>query len=193
MKLLPLLLLLSVASPQKQSPKGVFNHALLSIVKITFDAGEEGTHYCTGFIIDSPRGWVITARHCVSDTTQNYINESLPVEVVKTTDDLAIVEIPAMMGPPLEFEDDTDVLDEVVSIGYGNNHMQAIDRHVAGFDKGDIILDGPLTPGMSGGPIVDLNGKVVGLNQYTYPSVGVGCGVKEMKDFIKSKPKHKKD
>ena len=100
---------------------------------------------------------------------------------------LALVRIPVMSGPPVEFAEDVQIFDQVIGIGYGFGDMKAMERNVAALDGSDVLLDNALVPGMSGGPTVDLDGKVVMINQAAANGVAIGCGAKEMKDFIKSK------
>lgn len=193
--LLTPLLALSLVSPSvtiQRSRKDIFKHTLFSTLKVTYDAGvdSEGDHLtgvCTAFIVDTARGWALTANHCIEPGKQLFVNETIPVEPIKQNekDDLALLKIPAMMGPPLRFAENVEVLDEVLAIGYGYGIMQVEVRHVASFYEGDIHFDNALVKGMSGGPIVDLNGDVVGLAQWADTGISRGAGVKEMKDFLK--------
>jgi len=65
-------------------------------------------------------------------------------------------------------------------------------RSVAGFfqedESGeplDILLDGPIANGMSGGPVVDEKGKVVGINQVSDGTSGGICSAREIREFLK--------
>ena len=77
----------------------------------------------------------------------------------------------------------------MVSFGYGYGWMQVMQRHIASLKDGDIFMDAPVAPGMSGGPIVDLQGRVVGLNQATDPNhtLTQACGVEEIRAFLKTR------
>ena len=59
-------------------------------------------------------------------------------------------------------------------------------RHIAGLRDFDLALDGPLIHGMSGGPIVERGGKVVGIGQSSDQQTGFGCGAEEIREFLKS-------
>ena len=74
-----------------------------------------------------------------------------------------------------------------MSIGFDHGYLVVFNRRVATIVDEDIIVDGPLVPGMSGGPVVNLEGKVVGLNQSTSDAIGLACGTKEIKNFLESK------
>src|SRR5690349_14097219 len=52
------------------SKLNLFTQTVRSVIKLSFPYMDEnggGTHFCTGFIVNAPRGWALTARHCVPD------------------------------------------------------------------------------------------------------------------------------
>ena len=114
-----------------------------------------------------------------------------PTEVLKTYEAFALLSTAPMSRPPLDLRKNrVPVGEAVVSFGYGYGWMQVLQRHIASWKAGDIIMDGALVPGMSGGPVVDLKGRVVGLNQGTDQNGGLStaCGTDEMRAFLKSVP-----
>lgn len=163
------------------------DRVLQSIVKVTFKIDEGNYHLCTGFVVDSARGRVLTVRHCVEDLPVVQVdgNDST---VMSTTESLALLAIPSMSKPALDIRNDTlPVGEPVQAFGFGWGEMFVFGRHVAAFSKDgqDVALDGPLAQGMSGGPVVDGNGKVVGINQGTNEVIGILCGQNEIRKFLK--------
>jgi hypothetical protein len=58
-------------------------------------------------------------------------------------------------------------------------------RHLAGYADGQLILDGPVAPGMSGGPVLNEAGELVGINQAANPVLGMMCPIEEIREFLK--------
>jgi S1-C subfamily serine protease len=171
----------------------------LSLVTVSYQVDDEHTYVCGGFIVDSSRGEAITAKHCVvgedGNDVENLFVNSLPTTVIRSNNAFALIKIPALMGPPLEFrKSPPEFLEDVIGLGYGFGDYTTVLRHISnpifGFGhENDIVLDGPLAPGMSGGPVVDMDGKVVGLIQQNSPGnvLSLLCGAKEIQEFIKAK------
>lgn len=148
---------------------------------------------CTGFVIDAPKGWAITAAHCITDDKSGMLVDGLPSEVLKLDDQFAILTFPKMSKPPLDIAKHMPAYgEEVISFGYWAGIFTVLPRSVAAFSGGDIALAGPLSRGMSGGPVVDYTNKVVGLNQASNPIDGAGvvCGPDELNTFIKDAEKN---
>lgn len=192
-QLLPFVLSFSLLQPTSPAPLSDRTATLVSpswiasversIVLVTYEE-----HLCTGFVVDAARGWVLTARHCIEEEVPVFV-EHVPSTIVAVSPVFALLSIPLMERPPLDLRKDRiPVGESVVSFGYGYGWMQVVQRHIASWKDGDIFLDAPVAPGMSGGPIVDLAGKVVGLNQAVDPNrtLTQACGVDEMRDFLKS-------
>lgn len=166
------------------------DRVLRAIVQIQLPEGES-TGICTGFIVDAARGWALTAKHCVpTDPKAEILVNGEASAVIKTSDTLAIVRTNIMTTPPLEIrQKDLQLGEAVKSFGFGRGKMVVFGRGVAAIlDGKDIALDGPLLEGMSGGPVVDADGKVVGINQAVYfGQVGIACGQEEIRDFLAKK------
>lgn len=191
------IILLAALFSLAASPTWQIERSIVSVQFTTYnDEGEPGTHYCTGFVVDAAKGYVLTAEHCVpKDDKTPLLVADVVSEVIKKNADLAIVKIEPMSAPPLEIGGEVEILDPVIVIGYGYKDLHRFRRNVSTKDISDrkkkvdlecelIGLDGPLAPGMSGGPILK-DGKVVGISQATAPSIGLGCNAKEIKKFIK--------
>jgi len=170
-------------------PKNIVDRVQRSIVSVTYEKSENDHMSCTGFVINSAKGQVLTASHCVADLDVVQVDgvDSLVIEKGET---LALLSIIPMSRPSLDIQkDNPSIGDQTQTFGFGWGTMKVLTRHVAGFTKegSDIIIDGPLIPGMSGGPVIDAHGKVVGINMASNDIVGVLCGAQEIREFLKSK------
>lgn len=184
----PLLLLVSCgAGPTPKTPTELFEDARPSIVRVS-SLRPDGQHsVCTGFVVSFAHGWVLTARHCVYHPEQTTVDE-FPTQVVRISDTFALLQIPFGMKPHLEFakkrpKEGTPV----VAIGYGYNILGIFTRHIVGWDGSDFAFDGGVPPGMSGAPVLDSDGRVVGLVQATSQYIGLACGLDEIQQFLKAK------
>lgn len=163
--------------------------SIVRISRVMTEDGKQKTATCTGFVTSASRGEVLTARHCVGDDPHEELYvDGQESEVIRVNDMFALVRIEPMTKPPIEWGILPQVGDQVITYGYGYGFMLVLKRNVARIDGGqDIVTDGPLVPGMSGGPVVDRNGRVVGINQASSEVIGVICGVNEMRAFLASK------
>lgn len=159
-------------------------HSIVLIQKTTYDdKDEEQTQTCSGFVINSSKGLALTATHCVGPDM--YV-DGVPSYILKINESLALIQTDPMARPPLKLADEAVKVGEPVwSFGFGFGSMTVLTRNIAALDDQDIVIGGALYPGMSGGPTVNRDGKVVGLNQASSYVVGLGCGVDEIKDFLK--------
>lgn len=183
--ILTAILLLSATPIHASDP---INDTLKSIVMISYpDPDSPFGDVCTAFVVSASMGQALTARHCIPESGAVQI-DGQESNMVKENQEFALVEVPVMSKPPLSIrKDKAKVGEEVVVLGYGWGKMMVLTRHVAAYVDGDIILDGPMAPGMSGGPIVDMDGKLVGITQGANSIVGVGCGTEEIIAFLKGK------
>jgi serine protease Do len=107
---------------------------------------------------------------------------------IDRTTDLALLKIPASDAPALELGDsDTLKQGQVVlafgsPLGLGNTVTMGVVSAVAREVRPDDMMvfvqtDAPINPGNSGGPLVDSNGRVVGLNTMIISQSGGSEGV----------------
>lgn len=175
----------SITSPL--SPSDIADRTKRSVVKVT--AGQdEGMMICTGFVTNIARGEVITASHCVKPKGPLVIDEK-PAELIRVNDAMALIKIEPFGKPALTISNEDVLVTQVVAtIGWAYGEILVyVPRAIIAKDKGDFAMNGPIVPGMSGGPVVDENGVVVGINQASTDAFGIACGPKEIREFLKEK------
>lgn len=180
----------SYAKDHSFDPVALVARVKLSLVMVEYpDYEQNQTHVCAGFVIDAARGWALTAKHCVppDDSTDIVVDESIYSYVVAQDEAFAIVSVPAMYKPPLELrKDDTEFGEPAVAIGYGYGQFMVLPRYVAAKQDGDFALSDQLAQGMSGGPVVDRDAKVIGISQASTLDgvIGIACGTGEIRAFL---------
>ncbi len=149
--------------------------------------------YGSGFIISSD-GYVITNSHVIKDAESIKVTLSDKRELVAKligTDkdsDIALLKIDAKDLPALELGDSSTlkVGQWVYAIGapFGLDYtatqgiVSALSRHLPDGNYVPFIqTDVAVNPGNSGGPLFDLNGKVIGVNSMIYSRSGGFMGV----------------
>lgn len=146
---------------------------------------EKGQHksVCTGFLV-RPRQ-AITSAHCVPEA-DTVLVDGRSSAVLKRNDQFVLVEAPDK--PVVRLGTGVRLQERVVSYGYawGEQEVFTLARNVSTFKGEDVVVDGPLAHGMSGGPVVNQDGVVVGLNQMSNDIVGVACSVMEIRVFLAS-------
>ena len=144
-------------------------------------------------------GLVVTNAHCVRK------NVSLTIEVSGKTHsaesvafardhDLALIHAPSISGPLLELRDVDTLRPGELVFAYGHplgvSHALAMGAlHSVVWDKrtGDprfIAADIRLAPGNSGGPLVDAEGKLVGVNSMIVGGLGVAIPARVVHAFV---------
>lgn len=161
-------------------------------------SGERAQALGSGFII-SPDGYIVTNNHVIANATGIKVTlddgTELPGKLIGADpkSDLAVVKVEAKKDLPTISWGDSDKLrlgDQVLAIGNpfgigttvtaGIVSARGRDLHSGPYDD-FIQIDAPINHGNSGGPLVDNNGKVVGINTAIYSpnggSVGVGFAI----------------
>ena len=130
----------------------------------------------SGFVV-SPDGLIATSLHVIGEarpmTIQFPGGRPLPVQEIRAWDrklDLAIVKVDAsgLKALPLGDAESLKQGTEIVAIGHPQGLEQSVVRGVVSamreFDDGPLIqLAIPIEPGNSGGPALDMDGRVVGI------------------------------
>ncbi|MGX4689988.1 trypsin-like peptidase domain-containing protein [Streptomyces sp. JNUCC 63] len=174
------------------SVAGIAARALPSVVTLHVSgSGEQGTG--TGFVLDR-LGHILTNNHVVENAASGGDisvtfsgGQTAKARIIgrDTGYDLAVVQVRGVRGLtpiPLGNSDNVQVGDPVVAIGapfdlantVTSGIISAKERPItAGGEKGDgsdvsyvdaLQTDAPINPGNSGGPLLDAQGRVVGIN-----------------------------
>ncbi|HEY8593388.1 MAG TPA: trypsin-like peptidase domain-containing protein [Sphingomicrobium sp.] len=135
----------------------------------------------SGVIVDGARGLVITNFHVIQNARAVQVGlkdgrqlAAVPVAMAPQLD-LAVLRIEGRDLPSIALGDSSklEVGDYVVAIGnpFGlgqtvtSGIVSATDRPIAQGDPRRMIqTDAPINPGNSGGALIDLNGRVIGIN-----------------------------
>ncbi|WP_296744438.1 DegQ family serine endoprotease [Mesorhizobium sp.] len=152
----------------------------------------------SGFIVSSD-GTIVTNNHVIDGATSIKVTlddgTELPAKLVghDAKNDLAVLKVKADKPlPTIKWGDSNKLMtgDQVLAIGNpfgigttvtaGIVSARGRDLHSGPFDD-FIQIDAPINHGNSGGPLVDVNGNVVGINTAIYSpnggSVGVGFAI----------------
>jgi serine protease Do len=148
-------------------------------------------------VIISADGYIITNRHVIRNAPKVTVvlhspgkqDEPVPATVVgqDETTDLAVLKIAKTGLPFLEFNFQPVRQGDTV-FAFGSPHGYRISmtkgvvsapvRQVREEDEIDYIqTDAPINPGNSGGALVDINGKLVGINTFIFSSSGGNEGI----------------
>lgn len=196
---LTLLLITSLLSGACKDEPAVVNTITSSIVRISglqasqsiFGGPALDRYICTGFTV-APHV-ILTADHCTgTDMTADGVKATL-IKGDKYYD-LAVLSVPGSNRPTLPLRDIVTIpSEELIGVGYGNGWTFPIAMHqrvligsyapTIGIPVG-IITQGGYVGGMSGGPIVDLYGNVVGVIQQSNSGLGYGVGATIVKAFL---------
>jgi S1-C subfamily serine protease len=170
-----------------------------------FGLPQQGTATGSGFVVDKD-GTIVTNAHVVegADKVQVRFDENgefidADVKGVDTSSDIAVLKIdPSSVSDltPLPLGDSSklQVGDSVIAIGNPFGYSKTVTTGIVsglqreiqapnGFTIPDVIqTDASINPGNSGGPLLDANGRVIGINSQIATgggqgSVGIGFAV----------------
>ena len=192
----------------KQEGRGVVfiqSQGVTSDSQSPFGAPQQGTATGSGFVVDKD-GTIVTNAHVVegADSVQARFEENgefidAEVKGVDTSTDIAVLKIdPAdveeLTPLPLGDSSKLQVGDPVIAIGNPFGYSRTVTTGIVsglqreiqapnGFTIPDVIqTDASINPGNSGGPLLDANGRVIGINSQIATgggqgSVGIGFAV----------------
>ena len=195
----------SVQDIYRQEGRGVVFVEAEGVSDSSVFGQEGGTATGSGFVVDED-GTILTNAHVVDgaeDVTVSFEEggESIDAEVrgVDADTDLAVLkidpsEVEDLTVIPLGDSSEVEVGDPVVAIGnpFGLQRtvttgiVSALQRQIdapSGFDISNVIqTDASINPGNSGGPLLDAQGRVIGINSQIATgggqgSVGIGFAV----------------
>ena len=166
-----------------------------SMVQITYGDRQ----FCTGFVVSASRGVAVTADHCIPAPGGEIFVDGKPSEVLKVARGIALVSVETMTKPSLSIRMTKPELGTpVTGYGYGYGDLMVIRRNVSGFKAfgldlrgaNIVAVDGPFVDGMSGGPLVDDDGRVVGVIQasdHRSFAVGISSSGLDIVDLLRGK------
>ena len=149
----------------------------------------------SGVIVDAAQGYVMTNAHVVENATSIEVttkdNRRLTAKLIgrDPDTDIAVLQIPAggLTAVPIGDSDRLQVGDFVLAIGnpFGlgqtvtSGIISALGRSGLGIEGYEdfIQTDASTNPGNSGGPLVDLQGRVVGINTAILAPGGGNIGI----------------
>jgi S1-C subfamily serine protease len=198
----------SVRDIYKQEGRGVVfiqSQGVTSESESPFGAPQQGTATGSGFVVDK-EGTIVTNAHVVEGADQVEVRfdengEFVEAEVkgVDTSTDIAVLKIDPsdvdeLTPLPLGDSSKLQVGDSVIAIGNPFGYSRTVTTGIVsglqreiqapdGFTIPDVIqTDASINPGNSGGPLLDANGRVIGINSQIATgggqgSVGIGFAV----------------
>lgn len=155
-------------------------------------------------IIYRQDGWIVTNDHVVNGFTKVQVDladgRTLPAKVIReaTSNDLAVVKIDATNLPAAQFGDSATVRPGQISMAVGApfdmaqtvtvGHISALGRNQTIPDRratpigyrsySDLIqTDTPINMGNSGGPLINVDGQVIGINSAIFSETGSNVGI----------------
>lgn len=151
----------------------------------------------SGFII-SPDGYIVTNDHVVRDATNVRVTlhdkRVFPAKVVGVDklDDLAVIKVDANNLPTLQWGDSSTLRQGEYVMAFGNPfgeltfsvtrgivsavHRSVTPSHNNRAPRDYIQTDAAINPGNSGGPLVNAQGRVVGIDTFIFTSSGSFAG-----------------
>lgn len=168
-------------------PRATINFTNIRLLQCVDAAGN--TARGTAFFIN--KDTLVTAAHVVENrmcvdavtlatVTEEYLSREKDFALMKTTD-IAIFDIPEITCEGYKTGERYDAVGYAGGVRLLLNRLTATkdftadDHDIRGEPAGHLrILDGDVISGMSGGPIFDQDGKVVGINSATNHLLGIG-------------------
>ena len=183
-----------IFSPDEQINIVVYEKVSPTIVAIDADVSD-GVSSGTGCIIDS-RGYILTSSHVIDDSKDIeitlYNGKKMKASLVATmgeNNDLAILKINTntplssiALGDSTQIKVGQKVLALGNPFGFNRTLTTGIISRID-YDRNKIQTDAAINPGSSGGPLLNTNGEVVGINQSIYnpdnnkSNIGIGFAV----------------
>lgn len=189
------LLTLNFSLPSNLDASLVHTHA----VQIS-DEGVGGMS-CTAFVVDSFRGLLVTAEHCLPqpDTSQPIqiltVKGEGTAQLVKLEGHAALLKTNILGLPPLSLaKRDPEPGDEVYAVGFGRvlkdymilfGHVSKAHMDLPGWGTDCTLIDRVFEDGMSGGPVFNLKNEVIGLVEASTSAVGVADPVSKIRKLVK--------
>lgn len=172
-----LLLLLLPTLMFSQNAKEIVKKCMASTVSLVMeDNFKQPLSLGSGFIVDD--GKVITNLHVIEDAKYGYVTISGEIEkhkiegylAIDKDNDLALLSVPSLIGISIELnENNAEIGEKVYAIGnpkgLSGTISEGIISGIRTFDNEELIqITAPISPGSSGGPVINNNGQLIGVS-----------------------------
>lgn len=170
-----------------------------SIVKVIAQT-PEGVARGTGFVVDSESGYILTANHVVADAQtgnievrfRNGVTQPVTKVTQYATADISLLHTAPVEFPPLKVAQSNAPGIAVSAIGWVNDLYTSSAGQIVRVTKDNtgwtnIVTDARAEPGMSGGPLVNNCGELLGILSVGGPTGGVvaiSLSQQQMEDLI---------
>lgn len=171
-----------------------------SLVRLTYPLPEDPsqTAICTGIVIHQLRGYILTAHHCLNEgkIAGMVAEQQEPVRLLYTHEALDVAIISAnIRTPAIRPQFRTVVGEDIAVFGYAYGLQYPMFRHLSVMSRhqrlppnvlGDVsstkwfLLSHNMIGGMSGGPVFNRRGELVGLIQRTNQTIGLALPIQEV-------------
>jgi S1-C subfamily serine protease len=174
--------LVQIGSAQSKSARQIAQEAFPSVALLVMqDSTGQPTSLGSGFVLRD--GLVVTNRHVIAGSARGYarlVGKNAKYEVAGTAavdeaNDLAIVAVRGLKAPALLLADSGKVAvgDDAYAVGnpqgLEGTFSQGIVSAIRRMEGGVILqITAPISPGSSGGPILDNMGRVIGIAVATF-------------------------
>lgn len=172
-----LLLILIPTLMFSQNAKEIAKKCMASTVSLVMeDNFKQPLSLGSGFIVDD--GKVITNLHVIEDAKYGYVTisgESKKHKIegylaVDKTNDLALLSVPSLVGTSIEINgNNPEIGEKIYAIGnpkgLSGTISEGIISGIRTFDNEELIqITAPISPGSSGGPVINNNGQLIGVS-----------------------------
>gem|GEM_PF-1100903 len=163
----------------------------------------------SGIVLDS-RGYILTCRHIVAKATNIMVTpfankvKRYPAQIVAADESLNLAVLKIQPAEPLitaPFGNSSlmEVADTVLAIGNPFGLEQSVTHGIISDNRRDLLIQGvtirnmfqtdvAINRGSSGGPLINVNGEVIGINMAIYSPTGVYIGVSFALPVNQAKP-----
>ena len=157
--------------------KGLSKSSESVITIYAYDKNNKFLGYASGFFINAD-GYVITSQHVIEGAARAYAvykeKENFDIDSVVASDpgkDIAIIKARAVDMPSLKLgnSDNAEIGNEIYTIGAPQGLLNTVSKGIISqirYLRGVKIIqiDAPISPGSSGGPLLNKDLQVIGIN-----------------------------